>query len=1334
MYAQGTSSLEYPVKNLRVKTKGSNNKFIVRPDIAPVNLITFKADFMESSGSHNTGAANFIDTAYTYAGMQTPGQKQFAQYEDASTIVTCIKGHPCVIFWSPTGEKGSFQYIGKYNLNLDKATPEPFGFMEDENDEKFGYLIDEEGELVLDTQGNKQNSIFCFEFLDNNEKVCNFESDEESTFVGYDADNPKKKEEYEINNKTEQERYYDSWYSKRINEDGDVVPGWARGFESRYPEDKVDTHDADALWPLASWLNNLYSMRYLENRESEALQKFKNEYFYYFDYDYLISYYVITEALLMADSRVKNMMIATWGKEWQYRLADGTITKVRPSKGVAVEGIPTGDDYNEHFGYIWYPIFYDMDTMLGLDNIGYVTKPYYGEDTTEDLFNGDEILWKFVRDALSSNIAKGYNKLESANSILSKNGILPFFNDNQAKMANETFYNEDAFYKYIDTYRTGYTNHLTGEKVDAGTGTRLYAAQGDRSMMREWFVANRIKYLRGKYMSTHYQEGDRIEFRLTYPKNSEATGNQELTTEEQERMNASIEAVPPSGLFKYKAMKTGYAGVKVGTAFDNRRFVDGQEITLSVDTSSGNGTETYLYGISNLSDVGDLSDKYLYKLIVKTDENNLKRLILGNHKKDYYNPYWGKEDSITLSGFKYLEEFNFENCATFTKGFDFRDCPRIKTILLNGSGTTSLLLPPNGVLEELRVPPTVKNLSIDSHPTLKANKFTLGVFDYDLNEYVNDYSKLTHISIKDTPDIDSYALAKNSSNLLESYCFNNIKWEITSSDDLEISNGKLVSIKVLDKLLTLHPYEGVHTHADALTGILTINVADVKVDEFTIYQLYSKHYPNLDIRYGGNMIGNITTAPRIRFYSNDVIQEPYYTVLTNSEMSLEALTSQTGPTGVALTTPMKPATETEVFTFANKWKDSDGAEYETDQFANIIPTKDMYLRPIFNSATRYYTVTYYTDEGQKYNEITTYQYNETLGSHKDVIKYLTKSDTDLPLEQRYTFKGWISEKDYGNSLNPTIIDLDTTRVVYDNLNLYAYYVIENVYDVATDLKYFNIEQENIDIELTHYLTNDTSTSETISLGRQYVISLKDEYKNTLGGKITLPSVDANGNRITSIGKFNLNEQITHIFCKSDAQYVLVGDSSFSGCSKLEYVNLPTTIKYVHKNAFFYNNKLTTVQGLDNVEIIHANAFEGCKLFTLNELPNKVRYIGASAFRYCNNITFTKLPEGLTQLLPFVFAEANNLQINSLGHTKNALAGELDNNITFVGSQAFYNSNQAATKLYIKDSVAFLGVQCFYGFGDDSRTLEVEDYTGIITRDNLIEYFGHSNINLTEVSQ
>ena len=46
--------------------------------------------------------------------------------ENIIKTVTCIKGHPCIIFFSPTGE--DYEYIGKYNLNLDKATPDPFGF------------------------------------------------------------------------------------------------------------------------------------------------------------------------------------------------------------------------------------------------------------------------------------------------------------------------------------------------------------------------------------------------------------------------------------------------------------------------------------------------------------------------------------------------------------------------------------------------------------------------------------------------------------------------------------------------------------------------------------------------------------------------------------------------------------------------------------------------------------------------------------------------------------------------------------------------------------------------------------------------------------------------------------------------------------------------------------------------------------------------------------------------------------------------------------------------------------------------------------------------------
>jgi hypothetical protein len=244
MYAQGTSSMEYPIKNLRLRWKKDKDFFTVRPDIAPVEIICMKADYMESSGSHNTGAANLVDDLYATANMKSPGQAKFDPLgpndPTDKTIVTCIKGHPCLIFYSPTGAKGSYEYVGKYNLNLDKATPQPFGF---NHTDDFGWLA--EGEKYWEVQygtenestgeweeimigqkepddgadyvpgqvetektvepGEKINSIHCFEFLDNAVAVCNFlnkkvtTGDPEPAEVNYEKDTAVSESQYKPN-------------------------------------------------------------------------------------------------------------------------------------------------------------------------------------------------------------------------------------------------------------------------------------------------------------------------------------------------------------------------------------------------------------------------------------------------------------------------------------------------------------------------------------------------------------------------------------------------------------------------------------------------------------------------------------------------------------------------------------------------------------------------------------------------------------------------------------------------------------------------------------------------------------------------------------------------------------------------------------------------------------------------------------------------------------------------------------------------------------------------------------------------------------------------------
>jgi hypothetical protein len=160
-------------------------------------------------------------------------------------------------------------------------------------------------------------------------------------------------------------------------------------------------------------------------------------------------------------------------------------------------------------------------------------------------------------------------------------------------------------------------------------------------MMREYFLNNRIKYLRGKYNSKTFKDGDRFEFRMSSISKEEGDN----FSEEQQRINASFDAVPPSGDFNFKALKVGFAGVQVGAnsspiteRFDIKDL--NEEKTISVDMSSASGTETYLLGLSNLSSIGDLSNKYPYNLVPATGDNNLKSFILGNHHKDYYNPSW----------------------------------------------------------------------------------------------------------------------------------------------------------------------------------------------------------------------------------------------------------------------------------------------------------------------------------------------------------------------------------------------------------------------------------------------------------------------------------------------------------------------------------------------------------------------------------------------------------------------------------------------------------------------------------------------------------------------
>ena len=132
VYGQGTSSMVYPVKNLRLKFRKEEDYPVVYDGAYPVEIACFKADYMDSSASHNTGTANLIYDLLKEMNLYSPAQafKNNHSGEDGTAkhdLLTAIRGFPIVCFYAE-GDNDNYTYIGRYNFNIDKATPEPFGF------------------------------------------------------------------------------------------------------------------------------------------------------------------------------------------------------------------------------------------------------------------------------------------------------------------------------------------------------------------------------------------------------------------------------------------------------------------------------------------------------------------------------------------------------------------------------------------------------------------------------------------------------------------------------------------------------------------------------------------------------------------------------------------------------------------------------------------------------------------------------------------------------------------------------------------------------------------------------------------------------------------------------------------------------------------------------------------------------------------------------------------------------------------------------------------------------------------------------------------------------
>ena len=493
---QGTSSAGYPRKNWKIKFKSAGfdmtelgtheSKYKLRDDSIPESTFTFKTDFAESSGVHNTGLAAYYEAAWRAMNLKVPPQ------EANPNIRTTVDGFPILIFHqlTPSSER---VFMGKFNFNNDK-TEATFGF--------------KAGMVSWETKNNTSDRILF--------KSANFDA---------------------------------------VDEEGNLL--FLNDYEDRYPDDKYS--NPYKIKRFTEWV--MSCDRNIEEGTGVNIAKFREEQPLYFDLNSFLFFYIMTEFTAAVDQRGKNMFLTWYGTEEE------------------------GDD-------ICYLLFYDNDTVFGINNVGKIQfgyeVEYHDKYGNAPAWNSETSrLWNIFEEAFAEEIKAFYMeirqkpfKLTDTYGILSYDALRLFLDTNHSSLWSEAIYNEDGRFKYLDEKNETYYDNL----------------QGSREEHRKWWISNRQRYMDSKYETGTFIS-DRVNLRQYTP---------------MENKKRHWFGVEPTGTYDLGVFAHTYGMVNWGGTKRRARAFIGDTLSLTpLEQANYTDTEVYIYGASSYNSLGDLSSKYL---------------------------------------------------------------------------------------------------------------------------------------------------------------------------------------------------------------------------------------------------------------------------------------------------------------------------------------------------------------------------------------------------------------------------------------------------------------------------------------------------------------------------------------------------------------------------------------------------------------------------------------------------------------------------------------------------------------------------------------------------
>ena len=165
------------------------------------------------------------------------------------------------------------------------------------------------------------------------------------------------------------------------------------------------------------------------------------------------------------------------------------------------------------------------------------------------------------------------------------------------------------------------------------------------------------------------------------------------------------------------------------------------------------------------------------------------------------------------------------------------------------------------------------------------------------------------------------------------------------------------------------------------------------------------------------------------------------------------------------------------------------------------------------------------------------------------------------------------------------------------------------------------------------------------------------------------------------GAFGYNEHIVTLELPATIKEL---HSTFWGCTRLEKVNLPENMTYIHAYMFTDCSSLKSIEIPSGVTYMGEGVFRGCSALESIVLPDNISFIGGSAFMGCTSLETIELPSSLSVSEDAMFLGCTNLKMVAI-----------PNGMTVIGSYMFKDCSSLKV-LDLPESVNLIGWGAFSG--------------------------------------